>query len=70
MVTVHTGYESQTTGKDVLDALHKAGVFVVHKATDGRFFFEEACDHYNCAFLTKEQVLALADELRALACRP
>jgi len=54
-------------GKTVLDALEDARVFDVEVTKDGRFRFTENCDYYYHAILTKEQVLLLADELRALA---
>ena len=53
-------------GETLLEALHYARIFSVEKKEDGRFCFRESCDDYFCAILTKEQVLALADELRAL----
>ena len=54
-------------GKTVLDTLDDSRVFAVEANDDGRFLFVERCDDYYRAILTKEQVLLLADELRALA---
>jgi len=54
-------------GETVLNALNDARVFAVKAIKDGRFRFRERCDDYYRAILTKEQVLLLADELRALA---
>ena len=68
MVKIDNGEEGGQRGKDLLDALDKACVLNVQKLDDGRFCFQESCDRYFSANLTKEQVLALADELRALAC--
>lgn len=53
--------------KTLLDALREARVFSVTKQETGRFQIEECCDWYYFAVLTREQLLALADELRALA---
>ena len=67
MVTIDNGNDSLMIGKNLLDALDNAGVFSVEQLSDGRFCFIESCDRYFSANLTNEQVLALADELRALA---
>lgn len=68
MVTINDGETRDgVTAATMLDALNEARVFKAHKGADGRFVIEESCDHYFCAFLTREQLLALADELRALA---
>ena len=67
MVTIDNGNDSFVIGKNLLDALDNASVFSVEQLSDGRFSFIESCDRYFSANLTKEQVLALADELRALA---
>lgn len=53
-------------GETVLDALDDAKVFAVGATDDGRLLFIERCDDYYRAILTKEQVLLLVDELRAL----
>jgi len=68
MVTIDNGNDGGASGKNLLDALDEARVFNVTKMDDGRFCFEESCDHYFSASLTKDQVLALAEELRTLAC--
>lgn len=67
MVTIDKGNGHSASGETLLAALEDARVFNVSKTDDGRFEFEESCDNYFGAFLTKEQVLALAEELRALA---
>jgi hypothetical protein len=54
-------------GETVLDALDEARVFAVEATDDRSFLFVERCDDYYRVILTKEQVLLLADELRALA---
>jgi hypothetical protein len=54
-------------GNTMLEAIADAMIFDIEKSIDGRFFMQEACDyHFNC-YLTKEQLLQLADELKALA---
>lgn len=68
MVTIDDGTEHGATGKTLLAALAGAGVLSVVRLEDGRFCFHEVCDRWFSANLTKEQVLSLADELRALAC--
>jgi hypothetical protein len=66
MVTIDNGGDG-ASGKTLLDALDEARVFNVSKEETGRFRIEESCDRYFSAVLTREQLLALADELRALA---
>lgn len=56
------------TSNSLLAALDSAQVFNVEKLEDGRFQFQESCDGYFSANLTKEQVLDLAEELRVLVC--
>ena len=68
MVTIDNGEEGGQVGKDLLHALDESRVFNVTKTDDGRFCFQESCDRWFSAKLTKEQVLALAEELRTLAC--
>lgn len=63
------GCSAQQIGKIILDALDDAEVFAVHATGDGKFLFIERCHDYHGLVLTKEQVLLLADELRALAFR-
>ena len=67
MVTIDNGNDSLVSGKNLLDALDNAGVFSIEQLDDGRFCFMESCDRYFSANLTNEQVLALANELSALA---
>ena len=66
MAKIDDGSEDGVSGTNLLDALDGARVFRVKKMDDGRFFFQETCDYYFGATLTKTQVLALAEELRAL----
>ena len=49
------------------EALREDRVVEVTKEEDGRFRVEECCDRYFAAILTKEQLIAWADELRELA---
>lgn len=68
MVKLETNDDLYTgEGETVLAALKDARVLGVVPASGGRFEFIEWCDEYFSAILTREQVLALADELRALA---
>lgn len=60
------GSDFPPKGETVLGALDDARVFKVKATEDGRFRFRELCDDYYRAILTREQVLLLADELRAL----
>ena len=64
MVTIETS-EGPKEGASLLDALDVACVFSVVK-DEGRFVFLDGCDLIFDAVLTRDQVLALADELRAL----
>ena len=50
----------------VLDALFGQGVFVIFKKGD-MFCVQEGCDSVNEILLTKEQLLLLAEEVKALA---
>lgn len=61
------GSDFPPRGETVLDALDDARVFKIKATKDGRFRFKERCDDYYRAVLTKEQVLLLVDELKALA---
>ena len=56
------------SGDTVLDALENAEIFKVTPLHDGRFLINELCDCYFIAYLTKDQILALAEELRVIAC--
>lgn len=55
-----TDYES------ILDALSDERVLTLSKAGEA-FELTEACDSYFTVTLTKEQLIALADEIRAKA---
>ena len=59
------GVRSET----LLGALDKAMVFNVGRVKTGLFRIQESCDRYFYAILTREQMLALADELRAMAAK-
>lgn len=65
-VTIDTG-EIAITRDTVLAALEEAQVFKIVRQDDGRFEIVERCDEWYGAFLTREQMLMLADEIRALA---
>ena len=51
----------------VLEALAKQLIFRVEKNEEGLFDITELCDNYRELQLTKEQLLQLADEIKALA---
>ena len=50
----------------ILDALDKLKVFCVEKNNDGTLEFRERADDWNCATLTKDDVVALIGELIGL----
>lgn len=58
---------SPTDHPSVLAALKEANVVTVKPQPDGRFRVRERCDRYYAVYLTREQMLAWADELRTLA---
>ena len=60
---VHTA-----SGYTVLEAMENAEIFKVTPLHDGMFLVDVLCDYYFRAYLTKSQILALAEELRAMAC--
>jgi hypothetical protein len=51
----------------ILAALEAANIFSVAKNDDGAFLFTEECDRYFDLALSRAQVMALSDELRAMA---
>jgi hypothetical protein len=67
MVTIQNMSDEPIEGESLLDALDCARVLNVSKSEEGGFIFEEACDGHFRVKLTRQQVLDLADELRALA---
>lgn len=69
MVTIDAG-KRKVTAETILDALDDARICNVFEQELGRFRIEECCDNHFFAVLTREQLLALADELRALAGEP
>lgn len=56
--------------KTISEALADNRIVNVTKEYDGRFCVEEGCDNYFRGYLTREQLLAWSDELRALAGMP
>ena len=66
-VKIESSSDGETDGKTLLDALDEARIFSVVKTDDGRIVFEESCDCCFNATLSKNQLLALSDDLRALA---
>ena len=66
MIKIDDGAPGGVSAPNLLEALDKARVLNVQRY-DGRFAFEEGCDNWFCAYLTKDQLLALAEELRMLA---
>jgi len=57
-----------TTGGSLLDALDEYRIFSVTRFTADRFFFRGGGSWFdNVGYLSRDQVIALADELRALA---
>lgn len=50
----------------ILDALKHANVMTVKLMPDGTFRVRERCDRYYAVYLTRDQLVALADELRAM----
>lgn len=67
MYTVHHPVRGDCEYETVLDALHDFRVVSVRGNKDGTFTVCEECDDYYSITLTKEQLIALADELRSLA---
>ncbi len=51
----------------ILDTLKDANVMTIKRQPDGTFRVRERCDRYYAVYLTREQMLAWADELRAIA---
>lgn len=54
------------TADTMLEIMSECRVFEIDKH-DGKFVIWEKCDEYFCVSLTKEQLLALADEMKVLA---
>ena len=53
--------------KSVLEYLSDRNVFSIHKNGNVTFTVTERCDFYYDVDLTKEQMLQLAEEIKALA---
>lgn len=51
----------------ILDHLSNKNVFRIEKNSDGAFRVTENCDYWYGVDLTKEQMLQLAEEIKALA---
>jgi hypothetical protein len=66
MHTIHYGKKRLITCETILDGLEEAQVVRIEKDGD-LFHVREACDEYFMATLTKDQLITLADELRAFA---
>lgn len=65
-VTIESGGQL-ITEDNLLEALSSAAIFDVERSVDGRFYFSDGAEGCFGATLTRDQVLALADELRDLA---
>ena len=50
----------------VLEAMDGEQIFSIHKNKDGLFVVTEKCDEYFACTLTRDQLIQLADEIRAL----
>lgn len=69
MITLDNGAPQGVQGATMLAALAEARVFNV-LVEDGQFIVEEACDYAFSVRLTRAQLMALANELMALATQP
>ena len=59
---------SSKHGTTMLERLNNAQIFAIDwNESEWAFTLTEACDYYHCAQLTPEQLLTLADEIRAMA---
>lgn len=67
MYTVANGRGKAIKRLTILDALDVLGVFSINKLNPDLFEVVESCDGHYDAHLTKEQMLALSDEIRELA---
>ena len=55
-------------GATMLARVESAQIFKVYwDGVEGAFVMTEACDYYHSTLLTPEQLLAMADEMRAMA---
>ena len=54
------------TSDSMLEVMRKSGIFSID-AVEDRFIVTEECDQWLSVTITREQLLALADELRMLA---
>jgi hypothetical protein len=55
------------TYSSILECLNYKRVFKIEKLPNGDFDFEECCDNCFGVALTKEEMLGLAEEIKALA---
>lgn len=67
MIEIEDWCGNLVTSENLLEAIEKAHVFRVQKKPGGLFKIKELCDGYYCAYLTRDQLHQLADELKALA---
>lgn len=67
MYKINDWFSGDSEFETVLDAALNSRVFSVRANEDGTFEVREECDDYYHITLTKEQLIALADELRSLA---
>ena len=56
-------YEAET----MLGLMKEFRVFEIEKQSDGTFYAEEACDNCFSVTISKDELLTLAEELKALA---
>lgn len=64
---IDTDTGSPTDYPSVLAALREENVLTVKRLADGRYRVRERCDRYYAVYLTRDQLVAWADELRAMA---
>jgi hypothetical protein len=51
----------------ILSALASERIVSFKKSGTGKFVIREECDAYYCGWLTKEQMILLSEEIKALA---
>lgn len=67
-ITVTSKYDGQERVHDsVLEAVADAEVFMIDVEDKDRFVLTEKCDEWYSIVLTREQLLALAEEIKQLA---
>ena len=65
-IELMSGFGAIKRGATILAALGNAEVLDVERLPDGTVKLTEGCDRYFSVILTREQVIALADEIKAL----